>query len=164
MFKVLNVEFFPRESHLITFRDPWSFPILFHPACTHLVRKHMEDLAQKVGACTGSAKIFANIFRLSASAFHWANIQSFATTDQTQLLTKRRSFAHTWLPSYRMSLISTQSSTKNSLPARRARAECCTSWTAQWTSLLLFYTNSLTKLWRMICCPSRKATRSLIVH
>ena len=46
--KVLNVDFFPRESHLITFRDPWSFPTLFHPACNHLVRKHLDDIAQKV--------------------------------------------------------------------------------------------------------------------
>ncbi|SLM39447.1 sec1 family superfamily [Lasallia pustulata] len=47
-FRVLNVDFFPRESHLITFRDPWSFPILFHPACSNLVRKHMDELAQKI--------------------------------------------------------------------------------------------------------------------
>ena len=47
-FTVLNVEYFPRESHLVTFRDPWSFPILFHPACNQLVRQHMEDIAQKV--------------------------------------------------------------------------------------------------------------------
>lgn len=46
--RVLNVDFYPRESHLITFRDPWSFPTLFHPACNHLVRKHMDELAQKV--------------------------------------------------------------------------------------------------------------------
>ena len=46
--RVLNIDFYPRESHLITFRDPWSFPILFHPACNHLVRKHMDELAQKV--------------------------------------------------------------------------------------------------------------------
>lgn len=45
---VLNVDYYPRESHLITFRDPWSFPTLFHPACNHLVRRHMEELAQKV--------------------------------------------------------------------------------------------------------------------
>ena len=45
---VLNVDYYPRESHLITLRDPWSFPTLFHPACNHLVRQHMEDLAQKV--------------------------------------------------------------------------------------------------------------------
>lgn len=48
LFKILNIDFFPRESHLITFRDPWSFPILFHPACNNLIRKHMDDLAQKV--------------------------------------------------------------------------------------------------------------------
>lgn len=47
-FTVLNVDFFPREAHLVTFRDPWSFPILFHPTCNSLVRQHMEDLAQKV--------------------------------------------------------------------------------------------------------------------
>lgn len=46
--KVLNVDFYPRESHLITFRDPWSFPTLFHPACNSLVRKHMDELAQKI--------------------------------------------------------------------------------------------------------------------
>ncbi|KAL9529198.1 Protein transport protein [Sphaerulina musiva] len=52
LFKVLNVEFYPRESHLITFRDPWSFPVLYHPACNTLVRQHLEDLAQKVvGVC-----------------------------------------------------------------------------------------------------------------
>ncbi|KAI4720770.1 Sec1-like protein [Aureobasidium sp. EXF-10727] len=52
IFRVLNIDFFPRESHLVTFRDPWSFPILFHPACNNLIRQHMEDLAQKiVGVC-----------------------------------------------------------------------------------------------------------------
>ncbi len=44
----LNIEFYPRESHMITFLDPWSFPTLFHPACNQLVQKHMVDLAQKV--------------------------------------------------------------------------------------------------------------------
>ena len=48
-FETLTIDFYPRESHLITFRDPWSFPVLFHPACNGLVRKHMQDLAQKVG-------------------------------------------------------------------------------------------------------------------
>lgn len=56
LFRVLNVEFFPRESHLVTFRDPWSFPILFHPALNYLVKQHMEDIAQKVG-------IFLKTFR-----------------------------------------------------------------------------------------------------
>jgi syntaxin-binding protein 1 len=48
-FETLSIDYFPRESHLITFRDPWSFPILYHPACNHLVRDHMQTLAQKVG-------------------------------------------------------------------------------------------------------------------
>lgn len=48
-FETLTIDFYPRESHLITFRDPWSFPVLYHPACNGLVRKHMQDLAQKVG-------------------------------------------------------------------------------------------------------------------
>ena len=46
--RILNIEFFPRESHLITFKDPWSFPMLFHPACNQLVGTHLGDLAQKV--------------------------------------------------------------------------------------------------------------------
>ncbi|KAI4290352.1 MAG: hypothetical protein L6R35_000364 [Caloplaca aegaea] len=45
---VLNIDYYPRESHLITFRDPWSFPTLYHPACNHLVRQHLDDLAQKI--------------------------------------------------------------------------------------------------------------------
>lgn len=47
-FETLTIDFFPRESHLITFRDPWSFPILYHPACNQLVREHMQTLAQRV--------------------------------------------------------------------------------------------------------------------
>ena len=46
--RALNIDFYPRESHLITFRDPWSFPTLFHPACNPLVRRHMDELAQKI--------------------------------------------------------------------------------------------------------------------
>lgn len=49
-FRILNIDFFPRESHLITFRDPWSFPVLFHPACNHLIRDHLEGLAKKVSS------------------------------------------------------------------------------------------------------------------
>ena len=51
-FRVLNIDFFPRESRLVTFRDPWSFPILFHPACSNLIRAHLEDLSRKVGLGT----------------------------------------------------------------------------------------------------------------
>ncbi|KAI3392282.1 hypothetical protein diail_5919 [Diaporthe ilicicola] len=47
-YQILNIDYFPRESHLVTFRDPWSFPVLFHPGCNHLVREHMQALAQKI--------------------------------------------------------------------------------------------------------------------
>ncbi|KAH6668638.1 Sec1 family protein [Plectosphaerella plurivora] len=51
-FETLTVDFFPRQSHLITFRDPWSFPILYHPGCNNLVRDHLQLLAQKItGVC-----------------------------------------------------------------------------------------------------------------
>ncbi|TVY51747.1 Protein transport protein sec1 [Lachnellula cervina] len=51
-FETLSIDYFPRESHLITFRDPWSFPILYHPACNNLVRDHLQLLAQKItGIC-----------------------------------------------------------------------------------------------------------------
>lgn len=46
--RIMHINYYPRESHLVTFRDPWSFPVLFHPGCNHLVRKHLEGLAQKV--------------------------------------------------------------------------------------------------------------------
>ncbi|KAK0715786.1 Sec1-like protein [Lasiosphaeris hirsuta] len=48
--ETLLVDFFPRESHLITFRDPWSFPVLYHPGCNDLIAAHMKQLAQKIAA------------------------------------------------------------------------------------------------------------------
>ncbi|KAF3897266.1 Sec1 family superfamily [Trichophyton interdigitale] len=45
---VMNINFFPRESRLAIFRDPWSFLTLFHPACNNLVRSHLVELAQKI--------------------------------------------------------------------------------------------------------------------
>lgn len=47
-FETLSVDFFPRESHLITFRDPWSFEVLFNESCNDLVAGHLQSLAQKV--------------------------------------------------------------------------------------------------------------------
>ena len=44
----LDIEFFPRESHLVTFREPWSFYSLFHPACDSLVKAHLDTLTTKI--------------------------------------------------------------------------------------------------------------------
>ncbi|RAL13026.1 Sec1 family protein [Aspergillus homomorphus CBS 101889] len=46
--QIMNADYFPRESRVVTFRDPWSFPVLFHPGCNHLIRAHLEGLAQKI--------------------------------------------------------------------------------------------------------------------
>jgi syntaxin-binding protein 1 len=46
--QVLNIDYYPRQSHVVTFRDPWSFPILYHPSCNNLIRHHLADLAEKV--------------------------------------------------------------------------------------------------------------------
>jgi syntaxin-binding protein 1 len=49
-YQVLNIDFHPRESHLVTLRDPYSFPVLYHPACSPLVKQHLSDVAQRVSA------------------------------------------------------------------------------------------------------------------
>lgn len=60
-FETLTIDFFPRESHLITFRDPWSFPILYHPACNNLVREHMQILAQKVSDVVATNRALSSV-------------------------------------------------------------------------------------------------------
>lgn len=44
----LNIDYFPREANVVTFREPWSFHALYHPACDSLVRSHLETLTQKI--------------------------------------------------------------------------------------------------------------------
>ena len=47
-FQTLTLNFYPKEAQLVTFRDPSSFFVLFNPACSNLVRGHLENLTQKV--------------------------------------------------------------------------------------------------------------------
>lgn len=63
-FRVMNINYYPRESHLAIFRDPWSFPTLFHPGCNNLVRRHLEELSQKVCVPRISDTIIAWIHKL----------------------------------------------------------------------------------------------------
>ncbi|KAK3487759.1 Sec1-like protein [Neurospora hispaniola] len=46
----LLVDFFPRESHLVSFKDPYSFPILYNPSCEAVAMPHLDALAQKIAA------------------------------------------------------------------------------------------------------------------
>ena len=85
-YEVLNIDFFPRESHLVTFRDPWSFPVLYHPSCNHLIREHMQSLAQKVTPfpfCPFEPLLVATNARLrsQASVSLWASTLKYDTTD-----------------------------------------------------------------------------------
>ncbi|KAH8714078.1 syntaxin-binding protein-like protein 2 [Phaeosphaeriaceae sp. PMI808] len=51
-FRTVHLDFHPQESHLVTFKDPWSFPTLYHPECNNLVVRHLEDMAEKItGVC-----------------------------------------------------------------------------------------------------------------
>ena len=60
---------------MVTFRDPWSFPILFHPSCNHLVRQHMEDVAQKiVGVCVALGEYPTIRYYRPREARHQASI------------------------------------------------------------------------------------------
>jgi syntaxin-binding protein 1 len=64
--KVIGIEWFPRESHLVTFRDPWSFPLLYHPACNRDVPKHLADIAQKVPCSPSSGPLHALTYARSS--------------------------------------------------------------------------------------------------
>lgn len=75
LMKVLNIDFYPRESHLITFRDPWSFPTLFHPSCNSLVRKHIDELAQRiVSVCVSLGEYPSIRYHSPSNSTHEASV------------------------------------------------------------------------------------------
>ena len=44
----LDIDFVPRESHLVTFNEPWSFLTLFHRECDNLVKAHIDGLVKRI--------------------------------------------------------------------------------------------------------------------
>ncbi|RMZ84679.1 hypothetical protein DV737_g895, partial [Chaetothyriales sp. CBS 132003] len=44
----IDVDFVPRESHVVSFCEPWSFFALFHPSCDSLVKAHLDGLTAKI--------------------------------------------------------------------------------------------------------------------
>lgn len=44
----LNVDFYPRESHVVTFRADWSFHILYNPQCDQLIKSHLDSITHKI--------------------------------------------------------------------------------------------------------------------
>ena len=73
--QVVDVSYFPRESNLVLFRDPYSFPILYHPSCNNLVRQHLSELSQKIVSVCVSLEEYPTIryYRPRASA-HEASV------------------------------------------------------------------------------------------
>ncbi|KAF7558759.1 hypothetical protein G7046_g5396 [Stylonectria norvegica] len=76
-FQTLYIDFYPRESHLITFRDPWSFPMLYHPGCNMLVPVHMKKMAEKLaGLCITLGEYPKVRYYRPTGAIHEASVLS----------------------------------------------------------------------------------------
>ncbi|KAL2158989.1 hypothetical protein VTH06DRAFT_3020 [Thermothelomyces fergusii] len=73
---LLLVDFYPRESHLVTFRDPSSFLILYNPACNDLVAQHLRTLASKIASVCITLREFPKIryYQPPAHAAHEARV------------------------------------------------------------------------------------------
>ena len=160
LFKVLNVEFFPRESHLITFRDPWSFFTLYHPACNNLVKQHLEDVAQKVSYMVVCPRSSSNFDRLLAYVWLLVNIPQSVTTGHEQRHTKQASYVRIWQDLCKTSLTCTRNTMKTSLLRHPGLGARFSSPIEQWICLLHSFTSSRIKLWPMTFCQSKMATRS----
>lgn len=105
----LLVDFFPRESHLITFQDPSSFLVLYNPTCNNLVAPHLRTLASKVRpyrpARYGGSVLLANeAFRSPLSALPCKKSPKSGTFNPLHTPpTRQKSCACTWLASSRRS-------------------------------------------------------------
>ncbi|KAF8251915.1 Sec1-like protein, partial [Wilcoxina mikolae CBS 423.85] len=76
--RVLSVDFYPRESHLFTIREPTSFFNLYHPECRSLVSSHLRELARKVVCVCGALGEYPTIryFRPPSHMLHEARVLS----------------------------------------------------------------------------------------
>lgn len=110
-FETLSLDFFPRESHVVTFRDPWSFPVLYHPACNGLVAKHMRELAQKVRHIHNRKSLCSldsrEDTRLPASVWPLENSPKCGITDRKHHFMRPVFSAHIWRGSYQRSWMNT---------------------------------------------------------
>lgn len=44
----LNIDFYPRESHVVTFRADWSFHVLYNPSCDSMIKPHLDSITNKI--------------------------------------------------------------------------------------------------------------------
>ena len=113
------------------------------------------------GSTYGRPSQFSSDFdRLLAYVWLLVNILRSATTDHERRRTKQAFFAHIWRDLCKMSLTCTRNITKTfllRLPGLGARSS---SQIEQWICSLRWSTSLRTKLWLMIFCQSKMATRS----
>lgn len=71
----LDIEFYPRESHLVVFREPWSFFNLFHPACDHEVKRHLDNLTRRIlSICVSLGEFPVVKYYRPRNALHGASV------------------------------------------------------------------------------------------
>jgi hypothetical protein len=152
-FRVLNIDFHSREAKLVTLQDPYSFPVLFHPACSTLVKNHIAELAQKVLLRPMTA--LANVARSCQSAWPLAKTQRLDSTSRgiRRQRTNRQSCARTLLRRSRKSCIPTHDGTETLISQLAGPGASCTLLIDQWTCSRRSSTNSRTKPWLTTCCP-----------
>ena len=150
-FRILNIDFYPRESHLITLRDPWSFPVLFHPACNHLIREHLEALAQKVSCRCPDQKFRTDPYRLYLCVSLSENIPRFDITSQEYPPTKQAFFVRILPNLSSKSSTYTPSIIKISHLLLQDHLAFSSSWIGRWIFIRPLFTSSLIRRWRLIC-------------
>ena len=70
----LDIEFYPREPNLVIFREPWSFYNLFHPACDHEVKGHLDNLTHRIlSLCVSLGEFPVVKYYRPANATHGAS-------------------------------------------------------------------------------------------
>jgi syntaxin-binding protein 1 len=84
--RVLSINFYPRESHLFTLREPTSFFNLFHPECRGLVSSHLKDLAQKIVCVCATLGEYPTIryYRPPPNMLHEARVLSQVLAQNVQ--------------------------------------------------------------------------------
>jgi hypothetical protein len=91
-FQVLSVDFYPKEAQLVTFRDPSSFFVLYHPDCSNLVRDHLETLTRKVRAQEhrSNQSRITDVYRSFRLVLPWENTRRYDSTGLKRLHIKPR--------------------------------------------------------------------------
>jgi len=97
-FQTLSVDFYPKEAQLVTFRDPSSFFVLYHPECSNLVRGHLETLTQKVRVQEHrmDQNRTTDVYRSFPLVLPWENTRRYDSISLKRLHIRPRCTARIW--------------------------------------------------------------------